>query len=445
MDEEKALRLALARGAEYAEIRFEEVLSRSVSLRSGELSASSKVERGYGVRVLLNGSWGFSFTTSDEGLERALERALKSATLSSSNVRLAEVKPVRDRVKSNMKVKPLDVSPEEVAELVEGIYGEVAGENRTVSAGCTGRSGVKRLITSEGTEIEWEVSSVEFNLSGVARENGRSAQAYDHYGSVERGLEAFEDVKERLRNGIEGQLKSALEGIEGPVKGEVPVILGPLFSGLIAHEALGHLAEADLTPGTPFKDLLGERIAPDFLSLSDGVVEDGFGNDRYDDEGVPVRKVEILKDGVLNELLVDRERAFEWGFAPNGRARAESYRHLPLIRMRNTYFEPGDASLEEMVEGIKQGYYLVRSSGGQTEFNSAFVVSASEAYLIENGEITKPVANLSASGVAIEALRGVSMVGKELGFENSYCGKGQIAFVSLGGPHMLFERGIRVG
>jgi TldD protein len=180
------------------------------------------------------------------------------------------------------------------------------------------------------------------------------------------------------------------------------------------------------------------------VGLSDGNVPDGHGNDRYDDEGVPVRKVEILKDGVFNEPLVDRERAFELGIEPNGHARAESYAFEPMVRMRNTYFEPGDWTFEELLEEIKLGYYLVSAGPGQTGLDSSFTAGILEGYVIRDGEIAEQIFGATASGKALDALPGIRGLGKELDFENSYCGKGQVVRVSMGGPHVLFEKGIRV-
>ncbi|WP_167911236.1 TldD/PmbA family protein [Thermococcus sp. 21S7] len=441
MDAERAAELALSLGAEYAEVRLERLIKTEIS-GSDEINVSARSTGGFGVRVLAKGSWGFASVTSEDDLEWAVRKALKLARVGEGSVKLAEIKPVRDRVGSGMRVKPSDVPLEEKVEAVRALVDDLPDASRRVVK-YSDFSGFKRLVTSEGTEIEWELGAISFEADLAVSSDGRSAWLFSLTGSVERGFEAVEVMRERVLTEIRGQLECFLHG-ERPKLRDVPVLLSPHFAGMIAHEALGHLAEADELPNTPLAEKLGESIAPEFVSLSDGNVEDGHGNDRYDDEGVPVRKAEILKNGVFNEPLVDRERAFLLGVEPNGRARAESYAFEPMVRMRNTYFEPGDWTFEELLEEVELGYYLVSAGPGQTGLDSSFTVGVMEGYVIRNGEIAEPIFGATASGRALDALPGIRGLGRELDFENSYCGKGQVVRVSMGGPHILFERGIRV-
>ncbi|EEB74459.1 TldD/PmbA family protein [Thermococcus sp. AM4] len=441
MDVERAVELALSLGAEYVEVREERLLKTEIT-GSEEVTVSTRSIGGFGVRVLVNGSWGFVSVNSPEDIEWAVRKAVKLARVGKSSVRLAEIKPVRDIVKSRMKVRPPEVPVDEKVEAVRGLLNELPEASRKIVK-YSDFSGFKRLITSEGTEIEGELVGISFEADLAVSSNGRSAWLFSLTGSIERGFEAVEGMTEKILTEIRGQMNCFLHG-KRPELRDVPVLLSPYFAGMIAHEALGHLAEADELPNTPLADKLGERIAPEFVSLSDGNVPDGHGNDIYDDEGVPVRNVEILKNGIFNEPLVDRERAFELGIEPNGHARAENYAFEPMVRMRNTYFEPGDWTFEELLEEIKLGYYLVSAGPGQTGLDSSFTAGILEGYVIRNGEITEPIFGATASGKALNALPGIRGLGKELDFENSYCGKGQVVRVSMGGPHVLFEKGIRV-
>lgn len=441
MDASRVVELALSLGAEYAEVREERLIRTEITGSDG-ISVSARSTGGFGVRVLAGGSWGFVSVNSPKDLEWAVEKAVKLAQVSKGNIKLADVKPARDRVRSGMRVKPPEVPPDEKVEAVKELLNALPEASRK-AVKYSDFSGIKRLITSEGTEIEWELSGISLEANLAVSSSGRSSWLFGLTGSVERGFEAFDDMRERVLTEIQGQMKCFLYG-KRPRLRDVPVLLSPYFAGMIAHEALGHLAEADELPNTPLAEKLGERIAPEFVGLSDGNVEDGHGNDLYDDEGVPVKKVEILKDGVFNELLVDREQAYLLGVEPNGRARAESYAFEPMVRMRNTYFEPGDWTFEELLEEVKLGYYLVSAGPGQTGLDSSFTAGVMEGYVIRNGEIAEPILGATASGRALDALSGIRGMGKELDFENSYCGKGQIVRVSMGGPHVLFERGIRV-
>ncbi|KQH81471.1 hypothetical protein AMR53_11300 [Thermococcus thioreducens] len=443
VDTKRALELALSVGAEYAEVREERVLKTEIVVSEG-LRISRRILGGFGVRVLVDGSWGFSSVNSEKDLEWAIRNAVKLAGIQRGKVKLAEIKPVRDVVRSRMKRKPSEVPLEEKIELVKGLHSSLPADavSRKVVK-YSDFSGFKRLVTSEGTEIEWELTGVSFVADLAVSSGGRSAWLFDVSGSIERGFEAVDEILERIDQSIRGQLECFLRG-KRPKLGKAPVLMAPYFAGMVAHEALGHLAEADQLPSTPLAKKLGEQIAPEFVSLSDGNVENGHGNDIYDEEGVPVRKVEILKDGIFNEPLVDRERAYGLGVSPNGHARAESYAFEPMVRMRNTYFEPGDYTFEELLAEVRRGYYLVRPGPGQTGLDSSFTVGVMEGYVIENGEIGEPIFNATASGRALDALPGIRGLGKELDFENTYCGRGQVVRVSMGGPHVLFERGIRV-
>ncbi|WP_168188399.1 TldD/PmbA family protein [Thermococcus indicus] len=443
MDAERALELALSLGAEYAEVREERVLKTRITA-SEDVNVSTRSAGGFGVRVLANGSWGFVSVNSEKDLEWAVRNAVKLAGIRRGGVKLAEVRPVRDTVRSGIKRRPSNVPPEEKVEVVKDLYSLVPDEavSRKVVK-YSDFSGFKRLTTSEGTEIEWELEGISLEADLTAFSNGRSAWLFSLTGSIERGFEAVDEMRERVLGELKGQLKCFLHG-KRPKLADAPVLLSPRFAGMIAHEALGHLAEADQLPNTPLAGKLGERIAPEFVSLSDGNVENGHGNDRYDDEGVPVRKVKILKNGVFSEPLVDRERAVLLGIEPNGHARAESYAFEPMVRMRNTYFEPGDWTFEELLEEVKNGYYLVSPGPGQTGLDSSFTAGILEGYTIKDGEIAEPIFGATASGRALDALPGIRGLGKELDFENSHCGKGQVVRVSMGGPHVLFERGIRV-
>ena len=228
-----------------------------------------------------------------------------------------------------------------------------------------------------------------------------------------------------------------------PKPGSFPCVLGPNVVGTLAHEALGHLGEADLTLQSPFNGKMGQYIAPKGVTMvDDGTIKDGMGTDKYDDEGVPTSRVELIKDGILHALLTDREYAHRTGLPASGNARAQDYRYSPMIRMRNTFFERGDVSDDELFEGIDFGYYCLSVAGGQAQMNASFQVGIQEAYEIVNGELGNSVTNMSISGIATDALLQIEGVGKdEFRFEEGRCGKGQEALISDGGPRIRFGSG----
>ncbi len=450
MDIHDAVKYGEKLGADYVEIRHEEVIKNHIELRDGVFHTLAERESiGYAVRVLARGAWGFAATNHD--LRRAVEEAVNLAISSSRAIRekieLAEIPTRRDHVRSRMRIKPQDVDVEEKVKHVRHLEKLLKARDFVKSSQVKYEDayGKKILVTNEGTEIEWDVNYILQYIWITGMDSGSRGAARNMVGNVDLGWEIFEEfTPEETAENLHRKLYNQMHG--APVKrGEFPIVAGPIIVGIIAHEALGHLAEADLTINSPFRDLIGKKIAPEFVSMSDRIVERGFGNDMYDDEGTPVRDVHIIENGVLKEIMLNREYAKKWSMEPNGHARAEDYSFPPIIRMRNTVFEPGDHSFEELIEDIKFGYYLVDFRGGQAELNSSFQVGVQEGYVIEKGEVKGPIKDTSISGIAIEALKNIEAVGKDFDIEYGICGKGQSAFVSSGGPHMKFLRSIVVG
>ncbi len=438
--------------AEYVEIRGEELSKLNIELKDGTFSTFTSLKSsGFGIRVLAEGAWGFSSTTKIDELKDAIEKAYKMAKAASvgryEKIKLADIKIVEDEVKSKMKIKPEEVDVQEKVKKMKELEKELKKDKNVKSTRITYQdtSGTKVLYTSEGTKIVWDMGYVWQYIWATGKNEKGMAAARDEIGSVDMGWELFqEENTDKVSKRVLKKLNAQLNGIS-PKRGEYPVVAGPIIVGIIAHEALGHLAEADLTINSPFRDLIGKQIAPEFVNMSDRIVENGFGNNVYDDEGTKIKDVHIIKDGILTEIMLNREYAARWEMEPNGHARAENYTVPPIIRMRNTVFERGDHSFEELLEGIKFGYYLLDFRGGQAELNSSFQVGVQEGYIIRNGELAESIKDTSISGIAINALKQISAVGKDFGIEMGRCGKGQTAFVSSGGPHMRFDKGIVVG
>jgi TldD protein len=226
-------------------------------------------------------------------------------------------------------------------------------------------------------------------------------------------------------------------------RGSFRCVLGPKVVGMLAHEALGHLSEADFFCTGAFDGMEGKRVAPDEVSMIDSPrMKGGFGNIEVDDEGVLPRRVTLIDKGILGDQMTNRQWAGRLGTKPTGNARAESYRKPPIIRMRNTYFVRGDMSTEELLENVKDGYYCGDVRGGQAESDSSFQIGIQECYEVKNGELHRPVRDLSISGIAVKTLRLIDGVGKDFGFESSYCGKyDQAMATSDGGPHASLKKG----
>ena len=448
---ERALKKAEKLNTTYVEIRYEDITKNHIELKDGVFSTlTEKRMRGYGIRVLANGAWGFSSINSgklEEGIERAYRMAVAASRGIREKIELWPVKIIEDYVKSKMKIKPQDVSLDEKVERMKKLEKNLkkAEEVKSTQIRYEDAHGKKILATNEGMRIESEVNYIFHYLWITGLQGDKRGAVRNGIGFVDEGWETFGKMSmEELAERMIKKLRNQMNGVPSQ-RGEFPIIASPIVVGIIAHEALGHLAEGDLTINSPFKDLIGKEIAPNFVSMSDRYVERGFGNAKYDDEGVPVRDVHIIQNGILKEIMLNREYGKKWNMEPNGHARAESYAYPPIIRMRNTVFEPGDHNFDELLEGIKFGYYLADYRGGQAELNSAFQVGIQEGYVIRNGEIAEPIKDTSISGIAIESLKNITAVGKDFGIEYGICGKGQSAFVSSGGPHIRFDRSIVIG
>jgi TldD protein len=292
---------------------------------------------------------------------------------------------------------------------------------------------------------------VRLNVNVIAEENGRREQGSDGAGGrfgydelLEGGAWraiADEAVRQALVN---------LEAVAAPA-GTMNVVLGPGWPGVLLHEAVGHGLEGDFNrKGTSaFTGRMGEKVAADCVTVvDDGTLERRRGSLTIDDEGTPTQHNVLIQDGVLRGYLQDKLNARLMNMAPTGNGRRESFAHLPMPRMTNTFMLPGSHEPGEIIASVERGLYAVNFAGGQVDITSGrFVFSASEAYLIENGKVTRPVRGATLIGNGPEVLTRVSMVGNDLALDNGIgvCGKdGQSVPVGVGQPTLRID-GLTVG
>ena len=241
-----------------------------------------------------------------------------------------------------------------------------------------------------------------------------------------------------------------LEALPAPA-GTFPVVLGPGWSGVLLHEAVGHGLEGDFNRkgSSAYSGRIGERVASSLCTIvDDGTLANRRGSLSVDDEGTPTQCTTLIENGVLKGYMQDKLNARLMGVAPTGNGRRESYAHLPMPRMTNTYMLAGQSEPEEIIRSVKRGIYCANLGGGQVDITSGkFVFSTSEAYLIEDGRITAPVKGATLIGNGPEAMSRVSMVGNDLALDSGVgtCGKdGQSVPVGVGQPTQKID-GITVG
>jgi TldD protein len=229
--------------------------------------------------------------------------------------------------------------------------------------------------------------------------------------------------------------------------GRFTAIADQRLAGVFAHEAVGHASEADhvMTGESVLKDKVGQRVGSDLVTLyDDSTYPGGWGTSLYDSEGVPTEKRLIIEKGFLKGYILNREAAAQLGLKPNGGARAQSFIHRPVVRMSNTYLTQGDHGLAELLEGIDYGVYLKGSRGGQVDTaKGTFQFSAEEGSLIEKGQLTKPVSDVSLSGLTLETLMSIDGVANDFQMSIGSCGKaGQVVTTGMGSPHIRIRNAV---
>ncbi len=434
--------------ADYAEVRWEGVTRTRIAFQRDQLMAlESSNESGGIVRALIDGAWGIAIFTDPDEIPEKLEEAANLAQVSAKHVtdriRLATVEPVEDIVTVALAEDFRELPLEEKRKLVQHYNELILGySEEIVSTNVRYTDSVRRVVfaNTEGTYIEQEIPDITLLLAAVARRNGDIQQAFTSLGEAA----GYEFVKDREEKALE-VARRAVELLSAkPVKGgRYTVVLDQELAGVFIHEAFGHICEADfLLRNEPMRRVmqLGKRFGVEALN----VVEEGYipgrrGNTPYDDEGVRRRKVYLIKEGVLVGLMQSRATAAATGMEPTGNARAVSWEHEPIVRMRNTYIEPGEHSFEELLTGIDYGIYAVGAFGGQTEFEQ-FTFSAAYAYEIRGGEIGEMLRDVVLTGNVFETLRNIEMLGNDFELKGGAggCGKdGQSPLpVTDGAPHV---------
>jgi TldD protein len=434
-------------GAEYAEVRAQRLSKTMLTVKEDRVEAAKQgIEDGVALRVLVNGTWGFASVGSleTEVLTSAISDACRMAKAASSRlktpIKLADARTVEDRVQVKSKKNPSEICMEDKIGTALAVNKAILGFDKRVKS-CTldylDLTGTSYFVNSEGTRIEQDKLYVWSRVTASAVSKGVFTFSREEIGST-AGYEVFDtETPERIGEKV---AKLAVEQLKAksPKGGVFPVVLGSNVVGVFVHEAFGHLAEADLAlSGGVLANNLGKKIASDVVTFyDDGTINGAFGSFKYDDEGVPAQKTLLIKDGVVAGLMHNRETAAKFNAAPTGNARAEDFRVEPIIRMRNTFMAPKDHSLEELIEGVREGYYFKSFRGGQANIDGTFQVGIQEAYEIVHGEIGAPVRNASISGNTLETLFKVDAAGKDFTLWPGRCGKGQTVFICDGGPHI---------
>ena len=425
---------------DYMDIRFGMGDNTSILMKDGNVDEiNTGMSLGARIRVLNNGAWGFAYTTDLSKIDEITETALKLSKSLKGDVKLSESEIIKDNIEVDVKIPFKDISIEEKKDIMMEANDAATIDKVNSTTVSYSDSEVNELfMNSEGSEIQVKTDRVRMALNASATDGEIIQFGHGSLGGV-KGFEVISEVDiEEFGRNIGEKAVRLLDAKPAP-SGQFPVIADPELTGVLIHEALGHATEGDLIlqNDSILKGKIGEKIASNIVNIFDDASrKDGFGYYPYDVEGVKTKPNQLVKNGELISLLNSRETASKLGMESSGNARS-IIADQPIVRMSNTYLQPGDNTFEELIEDLPNGMYLKGSRGGQVDTGKGiFQFNAAEGYLIENGEITTPLRDVSLSGNILETLKNIDAIGNDFKLSVGFCGKdGQTAPVGDGGPH----------
>jgi TldD protein len=442
----------LGNAVDHADLYFQNSRQESWVLEDGIIKGGNyNIDYGVGVRAMSGEKTGFAY--SDDIILPALEQAAMAAkTIASTGgqnrIQAWHKVPVAQTLYGidNPLKSMLDADKIALLRRLDTEARKIDPRVQQVIVSLSGSHDIILIVASDGTFAADVRPLVRLNVSVIVEEKGRREQAseggggrfdYTQFLESDVGLGyAREAVRQALVN---------LEASPAPA-GMMPVVLGPGWPGVLLHEAIGHGLEGDFNRkgSSAFSGRIGERVASKLCTIvDDGTIMGRRGSLNVDDEGTPTQCTTLIENGILTGYLQDKLNARLMGTQSTGNGRRESYAHLTIPRMTNTYMHAGNHSPEEIIQSVEKGLYAVNFGGGQVDITSGkFVFNASEAYLIENGKITRPVKGATLIGSGPEILKHVSMVGNDLKLDNGIgtCGKdGQSVPVGVGQPTLKID------
>lgn len=417
----RVLDVAMAGGADFAELFAEDVVRSGVSLDDGRVeSLSSSRDRGAGIRVISGDTTGFAHTAdlSEESLVLAATAAADVARRQGSVSAVIEIKS-QETTPGPVEIAPSSVTKQDkvaLVQLADKVARQVSDKISQVSARVADARRQILVANSEGLLSSDDQTHTNFAVSCIAQGDTGLQTGYESAG-LSVGYELFDrfEVEGMAAKAAERAL-SKIEAAPAP-SGTHVVVIGPGSGGVLFHEACGHGLEADLVNkgASAFAGRIGEQVASPLVTLiDDGSMAEEWGRFAIDDEGHPAKRNVLIKDGVLIDYLWDANQARKAGRESSGNGRRQSYRHLPMVRMTNTFLAPGDSTPEEIIAGVEQGVYVAKLGGGQVNTASGdFVFGMTEAYLIENGKLTVPLREGQLIGNGPKVLQNIDAVGND--------------------------------
>jgi TldD protein len=437
-------------GADYADLYFQQSEAQSWALEDGIVkSGTYHSAQGVGTRAVIGDQTGFSYC--DDLTQKSIEQSIDFAKGIAKQNAIIQTQPFQSSVQISKYsgLNPLDsLTSQEKIDFLQDIDRIARKEPKVtqVNASISGAYSQILVCSTDGVYATDYRPMVRVSVSVMVEHNGRTEHGssggggrYDYRYFVDHNLAQIY-TQEAIRQAL-----VALESKPAPA-GKMPVILGNGWPGVLLHEAIGHGLEGDFNrkKTSVFSDRIGQQVASSQCSIVDNAtLANRRGSLTIDDEGTPSQNTTLIEDGILKGYLFDKMNAKLMGVKSTGNARRESYAHIPMPRMTNTYMLSGKADLDDMITSVDNGIYAVNFDGGQVDITSgSFVFSANEAYLIKNGKILHPVKGATLIGMGDEVLKTISMVGRDLKLDGGVgvCGKdGQSVPVGVGQPSLKID------
>jgi TldD protein len=452
-DLESYLSEALSAGGEYADLYFEYLSNTAIGIDEGIVkSASESVTLGVGIRVIAGERTGYAY--SDDLSPEKIRKAARVAALIArgpASVVKTGFQEARKHNLYSMVTSPHEVGLSERVDLVKRADAAArAYDSRVFQVIANYADSIREvLVASSDGRLSFDRQPMaRMGVAALARETGGVPQQGYSGGGGRVTLDFFLNQKtpEHFAKEAARQAIVQLSAVDAPA-GESVVVLGPGWPGILLHEAVGHGLEADFNRKgvSAFSGRIGQQVASPLCTvIDDGTIGSRRGSLNVDDEGVPTQKNVLIENGILRGYLQDTLSARLLKSTSTGSGRRESYQHIPMPRMTNTYMLAGQSDPDEIIRSVPKGIYCATFGGGQVDITSGnFVFQATESYLIENGKLTRPVKGATLIGNGPEALKYVSMVGHDLQLDEGIgvCGKeGQSVPVGVGIPTVKIDK-----
>jgi TldD protein len=448
---QKAITFAQKLGGEFADARFETQKAKQINVVNGSIRTFSSTERsGIAIRAKFKGAWGLASTTTftSDALKTAVKNAFKLAKTANAHskeeIGISETASLRSKFTAKIKINPENIDTEEKLKFVFSLdEAQKAADKRIVNRTSNYVEFLKNfeLVNSFGSQLEWNEIRTSFSAMSIALESGKREFGFETKGGTV-GYELVKETDPRIFG--TNVAKEAVEMLSAtkPPSGLMTVIVDPEIAGVLAHEVMGHASEADevIKHRSFLSDAVGKKVASNLVTMVDnGTIAGAYGSIPFDSEGTPSSRTVIIEKGVYKGFIHSMETAAALNSTPTGNGRTQDYNRRVWVRMTNTFFEPGDWKLEEMISDTKEGLLALKAiSGMEDPVGGGFQVRALKGYTIKNGEKKNLVRGFSLTGKALDILKTVDSVGKEFQLSAGYCGKGEEDYVQVttGGPYM---------